>query len=1448
MGKAPSPSKKGSGHFGSRALSSATRSDNGSVSASFDDSEGGGVLSIPPRAESTIVSRETATHDAFAKSRKEDFVYAPTSHYLHILNDHCQCDREARSALLVVVGQPGDGKSALLANWAEERRRSIKGDRELIYEHYCGCSYDSVKLSLFLFRFMNQLKISYSLRDFELPREHEEEKLKFSFSRCLEAAVGKGEHTTGPASKRKRIILILDGIDCIRTEDGGDSLSWLPTTFPAGVRIIVSTTQTGAKGQSHLDHCQKIARQPASYDSDGDLIYDTTLPPRDKESHTIRELRRRNAAFMVTEPLDEISCTAILKMYERKFSCELDSKEKQLIVAARGSSNPLYVRLLLNGLELFDPNESEQRRQWLEQACEGNQLNAVYELLMKQWNSILLKALLAELEERTVILEAVTSSSSHVGASSSTGDRNGTDTNTGFRNSIKGAPAASGGSNNSGGSSKMNALSNPIQGDIENLQITIEQRALLVRHTLSLLAVSRYGLSENDFIRLFGDSVPRTVCQQLLALLKPHLMTIRRYDCGPISQSHHSLVSGIANTSKGNGNQDNGAEAIVLFDLSHNQLRLLARYGFLRDDQLRNCYYRELAVHFEGMEACQRRVDELPVQLERCSMWGVLQNALVNMKMFQLWWSERNRQEFFFYWMVLSLNCSVHDPVDDFIRSLDEYIAQEAPSAEQLLSIFLTITDFLRAWQKVDETRVVNLVLNRPKPPLLQEFLSSLGSFSTAGLSESEAERVHKEIDALVIHQDDGYYVRRWLWTQFPLIGTAFESRVFRNAAPGRNPVNGESTPGTRDEAVGTESNSPGKLSSPSSIRKGAAKKSHHNSAGVVLPKGIGNPKKPLVPTKRRHPHKVVPPPVSESVADNEMGALEFLSAENSEGSLGSVSKLESQLMELRMKYDRMKFVAREKGEALRAVESRVQDSKAEITAAGQSASHIDELLENIRNVNDEAALGRLRSDYYKLILRHCELNPARDPKTIETAEATVAKLKREIVDLQQKAQVVSYEKRLASLDVPKLVQVTQDKTSIHQEALSRLRWRQELDRRLYYASLSAKAGGQVATKAAAASPQKKSSLLPSSGISDFVSHVISTSSSTDESTQTAPDANFVRAKDKLIHMKETSLARQKNTENLQLYVGSAYKDDGILGALRQVGINKPEEALLCWQNQLDHSVQLEEEEKQAEQRVLEYREKLALLQTQFVNLKLSGNSSGKVDGSLEDDAATANGDDDAAASKTSVNAKMLEKQLNEANAVKQKKKDRATRLRVLHEKLQLGLLHIAQLLGVASVQQLNALELVDAIEKVVRVILGDEAHLQAAPSPSFRHRNSTRMVSLTGQTGDSTGLPSDTRSDDDKVRYNIRVSRTEKRQMNPYVDTEFDDNHEDAFEEEDDDEHEDAGNNSEGEEPDAPRRSRANTGSRDESNVVQKRRDIKNRSKLELEKKKAAQKKKTKD
>jgi hypothetical protein len=167
----------------------------------------------PERVESTVVSRENATHLAFAASRTLAFPFAASSQYIRLLHDHCNSSDDpsgSSSALLVVVGPPGTGKSALLSHWAALRRTGGEdnGTHEFIYEHYCGCSFDSVKLSLFLFRLMHQLKTTFALRDFELPHEHEEEKLKFSLVRCLEAAVGRTTSTSrtgsGPSTKRRK--------------------------------------------------------------------------------------------------------------------------------------------------------------------------------------------------------------------------------------------------------------------------------------------------------------------------------------------------------------------------------------------------------------------------------------------------------------------------------------------------------------------------------------------------------------------------------------------------------------------------------------------------------------------------------------------------------------------------------------------------------------------------------------------------------------------------------------------------------------------------------------------------------------------------------------------------------------------------------------------------------------------------------------------------------------------------------------------------------------------------------------------------------------------------------------------------------------------------------------------------------------------------------------------
>lgn len=390
--------------------------------------------------------------------------------------------------------------------------------------------------------------------------------------------------------------------------------------------------------------------------------------------------------------------------------------------------------------------------------------------------------------------------------------------------------------------------------------------------------------------------------------------------------------------------------------------------------------------------------------------------------------------------------------------------------------------------------------------------------------------------------------------------------------------------------------------------------------------------------------------------------------------------------MELRAKHDKLKFFLREKQEALQTLESRVLDARAQARAAGQNASQTDELLEQMRRVGDETAVGRQRGDYYRAILRHCEVNPARDPNIIEGAEAVVYKLRQEIVELQQRAQVMSYETRLAASELPKLRQATEDKAAIHQAAIDRLRWRRELQLRMASRSSTASTttlkskksivnvrpdGGAEADQGLRTDGEQE--LHQGENSESATSRVVPPMARADSAI--VVDANFVRAKDKLLHMKETSLARQRNAATLQTYLGSAYKDDGVLGALRHVGINHPEEVQMYWQSQLDHAGQLEEEGKQAEARVAELRDRLQSLQAHFVNLKLGGSASSRQD----DDTPIAHvGSPVAGAAVAAADAgvihpprasmKDLEQQIADASAVNQQRRERVAWMRALHE------------------------------------------------------------------------------------------------------------------------------------------------------------------------------------
>lgn len=945
------------------------------------------------------------------------------------------------------------------------------------------------------------------------------------------------------------------------------------------------------------------------------------------------------------------------------------------------------MRLLLHALELFEPTQDGPRKLWLKAASQTSDLHVVYEMLMKQWNEILLADLFEQYHKCKAMATDATSSFVAVAATTHSSSNNYSNGGDGGERKLQRRATKRDVASESQGVAAAGALNpaattghSPELAEIEALQIMIEQRALLVRHTLSLLAVSRYGLSDADLVKLLGDAVPKAVAQQMLRLLRPHLMQIRRSDCGlKTAVGAGAVASASAFTT------DATSVVVLLNDLSHNQFRLIIRYGFLRDDHLRSCYYRELATYFQGMDACQRRVDELPVQLERCTLWTSLQSELVDMRMFQLWWSARNRQEMFSYWMVLRTNASLHDPVDDFVRSLDEFVVRESPTADQLLALCLTITDFLRTWQRIGDWQSGHLAIHRPEPPQLQEFITGLGNFSTTHLAATDARKIQHDIHALCIHADDGYFVRRWLWTQFPLIAVAFESRFLRNVLASRFPPGADSNADGQPTALSDDNQQQPQQQADSlslTLSDNTFQVSHATSIGsgakssVVLPKSEKNKVgSPAVKRKATYARTALPSSVGfgsssstsgvPSFDEDDFGAFEFLSPDNAEVAVGSVSKLEvcffvgrvwvwvcsrrprstnthptplalfaccgcwlgqSELLELRMRYDKLKFTTKEKREVLQALESRLLDTKAHAVAAGQSNDKMDELLELIRHANDETLVGRQRSEYYKCILRHCEVNPARDPNTIESAETVVNRLKHEVVELQQCAQVVSYEKRLVSIEVPKLQQVLQDKASIHEAALTRLRWRQELNRRLAAnpiasrLSLAFSSSTSVVLAGVSESPGKhivKTPLSPSKQRQSLGAAPVSAAEfsvfetpahvSGGRRTTSTEELSFLRAKDKLVHKTETAIERQKQAESLRQYVGSAYKDDGILGTLRHVGINRPEDAEGYWQDQLDHAAQLAAEEKLGEQRVAELRDKLTALQDNLVNLKLGG-------------------------------------------------------------------------------------------------------------------------------------------------------------------------------------------------------------------------------------------------
>jgi nephrocystin-3 len=222
-------------------------------------------------------------HDAFANSRQRVYIKRQTD--FDRLSQHAQSD----DAPLIIYGESGSGKTALLANWAEEYQQ--KHSDELVIWHFCGNSADSTNPIELLRRIMLNLKTHFNMEE-ELPTTPEA--IKEQFGQWL-------------ANATKPVTLIIDGFNQLQETE--ITRGWWHY-IPAKTRLFVSTI------------------------SADDL-------PTSWQRWELDLLTEKSAR------------QALITEYLQQYGKRLADKPMEYLLAHPQTANPLYLQVILEELRVF---------------------------------------------------------------------------------------------------------------------------------------------------------------------------------------------------------------------------------------------------------------------------------------------------------------------------------------------------------------------------------------------------------------------------------------------------------------------------------------------------------------------------------------------------------------------------------------------------------------------------------------------------------------------------------------------------------------------------------------------------------------------------------------------------------------------------------------------------------------------------------------------------------------------------------------------------------------------------------------------------------------------------------------------------------------------------------------------------------------------------------------
>ena len=268
------------------------------------------------------LDREAADQESCGRSLSR--VYIGRQEYFDRLDTHATANS---TTPLAVLGEPGSGKSALLANWVLRHRQAHPD--VFVLQHYIGATPHSADLTAMLRRFIGEFKRRFGIQQ-DMPDRPDAVLKSFPNWLCMAAAKG-------------RVVLVLDALNQMEDRDGALDLLWLPQVLSENVRVIVSTLP-----DSSLD-----------------------------------EIKKRNWPTLKVEPLTERERMKLLWHFLRQSGKRLSKERRRRIATAPQAANPLYLRVLLNELRLCGDNERLEER--IGHYLQAVSLHDLYGKVISRW-------------------------------------------------------------------------------------------------------------------------------------------------------------------------------------------------------------------------------------------------------------------------------------------------------------------------------------------------------------------------------------------------------------------------------------------------------------------------------------------------------------------------------------------------------------------------------------------------------------------------------------------------------------------------------------------------------------------------------------------------------------------------------------------------------------------------------------------------------------------------------------------------------------------------------------------------------------------------------------------------------------------------------------------------------------------------------------------------------